>query len=93
MIIWIASFPRSGNTLYRMIAHKLTGLPTWAAVSLALLLLAQGAEVSLRLVKRAMHIAYGTHAMGDAPFLIASAVTAILTAAFYVTIRRSDGGT
>jgi len=32
MIVWIASFPRSGNTLYRIAIHQLTGLPTYAAV-------------------------------------------------------------
>lgn len=37
MIIWIASFPRSGNTMYRMLVHQLTGIETYAPVNDALL--------------------------------------------------------
>lgn len=30
MVIWLASFPRSGNTLYRMLLYHYAGIPTYS---------------------------------------------------------------
>ena len=30
MIIWVASYPRSGNTLFRLLLNRLWGLPTYS---------------------------------------------------------------
>ncbi len=30
MIVWLASFPRSGNTFLRIVLHRLYGLPTYS---------------------------------------------------------------
>ena len=32
MIVWVASFPRSGNTAFRILLHHLYGVPTYAGV-------------------------------------------------------------
>lgn len=29
MIVWVASFPRSGNTFFRIVLHRLYGVPTY----------------------------------------------------------------
>ena len=30
MIVWLASYPRSGNTFLRLVLHRLFGVPTYS---------------------------------------------------------------